>query len=434
MRNRGARLTLLVLFIVTLGTTAYLFWNGEALARREAAALRSFDNGIRDISRALLEVRAAQQAYIAAGQGGEFWPGKVAERIDAARETLASLLPTATSQTAAQELAGARSALEDFAQLDRRVRAFTTTGQNLLASDLIFGDGLEKLALIQSRVDQARMAEIASRDALTSTYRSRQVFALAAAAAAASLVVLLLLSAPESESPVPAAARPMLDIGSTRPDPAPKPASNAEVEGWNPPKRLTVVPRPEPQEETAPTPAALPEAEPPATTAIHPAPAVAPYTDFNGVAVLCTDLARMIDTEELPALLDRASKLLDAKGIILWVADPDRRELAPVVAHGYAPQLVDRLGSIPREAENATAAAFRTSLLQTVKAAGGTDGAIAAPLVTGSGCVGVMAAEVKNEGEQEESRLAAAAIVAAQLATLIGPSAQGTSRAEAAGA
>ncbi len=71
--------------------------------------------------------------------------------------------------------------------------------------------------------------------------------------------------------------------------------------------------------------------------------------------------------------------------------------------------------------ENATASAFRTSLLQTVKADAVSHGAIAAPLLTPAGCVGVMAAEVRGGGEQQEATLAAATIVAAQLATLVGP-------------
>ena len=49
------------------------------------------------------------------------------------------------------------------------------------------------------------------------------------------------------------------------------------------------------------------------------------------------------------------------------------------------------------------------------------DGAIAAPLVTPAGCIGVMAAEVRNAREKRDDTLAAAAIVAAQLATLVGP-------------
>jgi hypothetical protein len=156
----------------------------------------------------------------------------------------------------------------------------------------------------------------------------------------------------------------------------------------------------------------------PAAEGVAPA---APQTDFAGVASLCLDLARVVDTRALPSLLDRTAELLDASGIILWIADPDGRELNPIFAQGYPQQLVNRLGTIPRDAENATAAAFRTSLLQTVMADSISGGAIAAPLVTPGGCVGVMAAEVRHDSERQDAKLAAATIVAAQLATLVGP-------------
>ena len=83
--------------------------------------------------------------------------------------------------------------------------------------------------------------------------------------------------------------------------------------------------------------------------------------------------------------------------------------------------LVARLGTILRDAENATASAFRTSLMQIVDTDTVSNGAIAAPLVSPAGCVGVMAAEVRHEGEKDSGKLAAATIVAAQLATLVGP-------------
>ena len=143
--------------------------------------------------------------------------------------------------------------------------------------------------------------------------------------------------------------------------------------------------------------------------------------DLDTVASLCSDLARVIDTRALPALLERAAEVLDAPGIVLWIADPDGRELSPIVTHGYSQPMVTRLGTILRDAENATASAFRTSLLQTVAADAVSNGAIAAPLVTPAGCVGVMAAEVRHQGEKDSAKLAAASIVAAQLATLAGP-------------
>jgi hypothetical protein len=143
--------------------------------------------------------------------------------------------------------------------------------------------------------------------------------------------------------------------------------------------------------------------------------------DFGTIAKLCADLACVVDTRALPPILERTAGVLDAPGVILWIADPDKRELSPIVTHGYPPSLVARLGTILTDAENATASAFRTGLMQTVHADAVSNGAIAAPLVTPAGCVGVMAAEVRDEGEKDSAKLAAAAIVAAQLATLVGP-------------
>jgi hypothetical protein len=129
----------------------------------------------------------------------------------------------------------------------------------------------------------------------------------------------------------------------------------------------------------------------------------------------------VVDTQALPAILERTAAVLDAPGIVLWISDPDGRELSPIITHGYSAQVVSRLGTVLRDAENVTAAAFRTSLVQTVNGDAVSNGAIAAPLVTPVGCVGVMAAEVRHEGERDSAKLAAATIVAAQLATLVGP-------------
>src|SRR4029453_10707827 len=154
--------------------------------------------------------------------------------------------------------------------------------------------------------------------------------------------------------------------------------------------------------------------------------------DLGSVASLCSDLARVADTNALPAILERAAGVLDAPGIVLWIADPDGRELTPIVTHGYPPQIAVRLGTILRGAENATAAALPTSLLQTVAADPISNGAIAAPLVTPAGCVGIMAAEVRRQGEEDPAKLAAATIIPAQLATLVGtPSTRAQARADA---
>jgi hypothetical protein len=139
------------------------------------------------------------------------------------------------------------------------------------------------------------------------------------------------------------------------------------------------------------------------------------------VAAVCTELSRVADTDTLPGLLERTAGALDASGLVLWVADPGGSELVPVAVHGYPSSVLARLGTIRTDAQNATAAAFRTGLLQTVSGSSSTSGAIAAPLMGPTGCRGVMSAEVRRDGEKQASRLAAASIIAAQLATLVGP-------------
>jgi hypothetical protein len=141
--------------------------------------------------------------------------------------------------------------------------------------------------------------------------------------------------------------------------------------------------------------------------------------ELRAAADLCTDFARLVDGQELPALLERASRLLDATGLIVWVADLEGTALRPVFAHGYTAQALSRLPAIPRDADNATAAAYRGSRLEVVKTNGMSPGAIVAPLIGPSGCLGVVAAEVRHGREASESARALARIVAAQLATLV---------------
>ncbi len=135
---------------------------------------------------------------------------------------------------------------------------------------------------------------------------------------------------------------------------------------------------------------------------------------------MCTELARLSDTGSIPAILERTAAALDASGLVLWVADAEKKILTPIAAHGYPASVLSRMGTLRTEGENATAAAFRTGLTQTVSGDGSANGAIATPLVAPNGPVGVMSAEVRHDGEKQHERLAAAAIVAAQLATIIG--------------
>jgi hypothetical protein len=298
--------------------------------------------------------------------------------------------------TALDDAAGA---LQDFEQMDKRARDHVHGGQLALASDLVFADGFDLTKKAGTAVDRALTAELLARDAVIGGLRRKEAIALAGASLAALLALVLLV-------PIPITPRYRKDdvlaglaVLTAKPAPVatraqePPRVKEKEIDLAD----LALV--------TAPKPARPPE----------------PRVDLGGVAALCVDLARIQDTQALPGLLARTADVLQASGIVLWIADPDGRELSPIVVHGYPPQLATRFGTILRDAENVTASAFRTGLLQTMKGDAISNGAVAAPLVSSGGCVGVMAAEMKNGGEQQESLLAAATIVASQLATLVGP-------------
>ncbi len=406
MKSVPVRVTLLILFLAAFAGTGYVLWTSEAKLTISGDASSRVDANASSAARGLLDLRAAQQAYVAAGQGEPFWIDKVGSTLSDLKASIDAVRAQATTpraQTAAETAAGV---LQDFEQMDRRAREYARSGQRLLASDLIFSDGLEMTGAAAGALDEARAAEHEAHGRLVRETRRAEIMALGGFGGFALLVVVLLLPVGRKQvEPMAAAvATPSRETGLVHEPLDLALALDGDAYKWD----------------RSQQPADQKPVEP---------------IDLDIVAAVCTELARVVDTRSLPSILERAATALDASGIILWIADPDCRELTPIVAHGYTPQFLIRLGNIPRDAQNATAAAFRTGLVQTVKTDAVSNGAIAAPLVTPNGTVGVMAAEVRNEGEKQPARLAAATIVAAQLATLVGPPVVRTqSKADAAGA
>jgi GAF domain-containing protein len=137
------------------------------------------------------------------------------------------------------------------------------------------------------------------------------------------------------------------------------------------------------------------------------------------LARLCTDLARHGESGASLALLQEAAALLDAVGLIVWAWDPEVAELRPALAHGYSDKVLSQLPRVRRDADNATAAAFRSAQACVVRGIEGTTGALAVPIMAPAGCVGVLAVEVRPGSEDRTSVRAMATIVAAQLTTFV---------------
>ena len=380
MSRRGARLTIAVLFALACGAATWQFFRVEHALSRQLDGAAAFERDARTFATAVVELRGAQQAYVAAGQGTEFWTTRVTRDLASLRTRLDALRRSATTSDALTQINAAETALDGLARVDRRARDYAAANQRLLASDLIFGDGFETTRSIAGAVDAAREAEAASRSTVAHRLRAEQQL-LAAGVSGLAMIFLLILALAGPPPQRPNAA----ELVPTRVNEIAPPAE----------PRTTLAPR-----------------------QVDPSPNV--VVNLPAAADLCVDLARVSDTEQMPALLERMTQVLDARGIVLWIADPDGRELVPTVAHGYPAASIGRLGTIQRDADNATAAAFRESRVHTVKGDRETNGAVVAPLVTAGGCIGVMAAEVRNQREQRDEVRAVASILAAQLATLIG--------------
>jgi hypothetical protein len=141
--------------------------------------------------------------------------------------------------------------------------------------------------------------------------------------------------------------------------------------------------------------------------------------DFAAVAHLCTRLARALDVCDVTPVLDEAAQVLRAVGLILWVGDRYGNELNPVFTHGYSLEMTMQLGRVSRDSDNAIARAFRSAEARVVDGRDVATGAVVVPLLTPTGCAGVLALELCHGGERLECVRAAATILAAQLATLV---------------
>jgi hypothetical protein len=388
--------TLTLLAVGALAAAAYVNWTIHMRASAEVQAAAAFDRTHALALKDAYDLRSAQQAYVAAGQNEKFWFDRATVATESLRAALTALRSTTTSQAALAALEDAGAAIEDFEQIDRRARRYAADGQRLLASDLIFSDGLEASGRIIAALDGSAGADTTARETAAAEIGRQQALA-AGGAGMVAIIALLLLT--------PLAAAPAAAIPESRLAPTVSAETSPEIELGPLRGERGVTPRPE-TERVAPSIGIAPRPQP---------------DEIHTLAAVCTDLARLSDIRLLPEILERTASALDASGLVLWIADPDRKELLPIAAHGYADSVLARMGSLKADDENATAAAFRTSLLQTVSAAPGSNGAIAVPLLAPEGCRGVLSAEVRRDAEKQPARLAAASIVAAQLATLVGP-------------
>ena len=377
MKSLPVRIVIFLLFVVTVFVAGYRLLDLQQQASTNSKRQTAFDASLNDILVSVSDLRAAQQAYIADGQEGTFWITRVELIQKTILDGLTRLTSLASSDKTAESLSAATTAMSDFSKMDKHVTEYRRNGHRLMASDLIFTEGQEMTNTTAKHLRVALTQEQELRASVDNQRLRDQTATILGAAAVGLLTSLLLLpfGRPTVASAAEFNANQPLDIAKT-------------LDGSTTPPLVAKS---------------------------------APSTALTEIAELCSDFSRVTDTDTLPALLRRASGLINGAKIVVWLADPTGVQLRPVLAHGYRAEMLEQLGVINTDGDNATAAAFREGTSEIVSAGTNDDssGALIVPIFTGLSCMGVVTAEFKNGEESDEKCEAVTKIIAAQLASLV---------------
>jgi hypothetical protein len=399
MRSRTTRLTFGAAALIAIGAAVFFLGRSETRLSTLAASVHAFDLRAREVADALAELRAAQQAYVAAGQGVDYWTTRVTESTGNIRNGVVALRQAARTGRGRLVLMEAEATLGDFEAADKRAREYLSTHEQLMAADVIFQEGAAVAASAARQVEAARLAEDDGLSADRAAVRKGQGAVLAIVATVASAIVVMLIpvaGAPQPDQARGARLREPQRAAFTRPrastgrepghyldDGSVETGGGSRMETFSDAGSLS-----------ARSPSVLQTA-----------------------ANLCTEFGRIRDVDDLKRMLERTAAIMDARGLAVWLGNAQGADLQPVFTHGYSTHLVAQLPAVPKTAENAVARAYRAGVQQIVPSGPGkANSAIVAPILTADGCIGALSAEIAGGTEGSEVAQMLTTIVAAHLA------------------
>jgi hypothetical protein len=366
MRSRAWRFVLVVLLLASGFGAAWSSWN----ASREIALIdrnqRDLGESVDHVLVTLNTVTTAQQTLVTPSPEQD--PSNVPELIGRIRSETERMRSSVRSLEAGRALQSAAAAVATLQDVETRAQEHVRVGQGLMAADLIFSEGRAADEAIASGLRTLRAAEIDAYAIARGEALDRS-WTVGLAVAAFWVVGLILLT----RLPTTAVREESLALTSTH--------------------SLLAISAP----------------------ADEPAPAAHP--DLQAAADVCTAIGRLGSAEDLPGLLQQAAAVLNASGVVVWMAAGE--ELFAAAAFGYPPQVIQKLGPINRSAINATAAAWRSGTLQAVSGDHGARGALAAPMLGPDRCIGVLAVEVGVGQDNDAPTRAVTTMFAAQLAAAL---------------
>jgi hypothetical protein len=419
MKNRILRTMFVVLALAGQAAAGFFVFRAE---QEKAAAREAVVSLTRDAGRAqamIGDLRGAQSGMVANGQDPSYWVPKVAALAQDATGALKKLGSGPLASETAQDLTAATDALASFVRTSDRVRDLLASNQPLTASSISFGDAAQYLSTASAALSSVAPSEALAVDRSAAHVRLLEAYALLGAAALTLLVLLIPL--PRAGQVQPAAsdpAVPTVGLGLSLAVPSPveldalgRSGFDLDIQRNSPPASADVPPEPPHESEEEIVHDLQRESQLRLNTEAQ--------VDLAGAARLCSDLARVKDGSELPGLLARAAELIDASGIVLWIAGPGGTVLRPAASHGYSDHTLAKMKSLAGRSENAVSVAYRTGQMEVVRGGKDRNGAVVTPINAASGCVGAVAAEIRHGAEVSPAVQAVATIIAAQLATLV---------------
>ena len=367
MQHRMTRLVILSVLLGTGAASGFAVWTLERKDHLREEQRHAKDSTIERLLSSLAVISTAQQAYADYARRDMASFTQVALHVDRLTTDAAGLRPVSQSGASSERLEEFWTALSALMSAESRARELFAGGDENAAADTILASAREHVTTLSTTLRAFRHAE-------TLEYRR--------ANAVTSWSIWAVLGTTSSFWAIGLVAFAIRPLHQSRPEVA---------LGTQPAPAIDL-----------PSPSATPSSA---------------SIDLSDAAGLSRELSRLSDQASLEALLEHAAGVLDARGIIIWMRTGE--ELVAAAAHGYEAAVLRRIPSITRSADNATAAAWRTGEAGTVPEDASGYGAIVAPMLNPTGCVGVFAAEVRGGRERDPATCSVATILASQLAGVL---------------
>lgn len=366
------RLIILSLLLVWGAAAGFAVWTIERNSLQRDEQREAKEATIDRLLSSITSIASAQQAYADNSRRDLAALTRVSQQVDRLTTEAAGLRAAATAGASSERLEEFWTALSALMGAESRARELFAGGEEIAAADAILASARSHVAALKTSLSAFRDAEADEyrRARTTASWLEWAVLGSVAALWAIGLVAFAVRRPPQA----------VLEV-------ATPPAVVSSPE-------LSLSP-----------PTLSPPSSPPSSL------------DLAAAARLSMELSRLSDQASLEGLLANAAEVLEARGIIIWMGAGEH--LAAAAAHGYEASVLRRIPPIPRDADNATASAWRTGLRARVAEDSSGYGAIVAPMLNPSGCVGVFAAEVRGGREQDEATCAVATMFASQLAGVL---------------